>query len=50
MLLNLEEQRFFNSQEVLLNLARKFEEKFYFAKNLKKFDYFSLENDNSEEL
>lgn len=43
LLLNLEEQKFYSSSEVVLNLAKNFEKKFSFAKNLIKFDSFTLE-------
>ena len=43
MLLNLEESRFYNSSELLLSLAKNFEKRFSFSKNLIKFDSFSLE-------
>lgn len=43
MLLNLEEQKFYNSSELVLSLAKNFERKFSFSKNLIKFDSFSLE-------
>lgn len=42
-LLALNEQTFYNSSEVMLTLAKKFERTFPFAKNLLKFDSFSLE-------
>lgn len=42
-MLGLNEQVFYNSSEVMLTLAKKFERNFPFAKNLLKFDSFSLE-------
>lgn len=42
-LLNLDEQRFFQSSEALLGLAKNFERRFSFSRNLIKFDSFSLE-------
>lgn len=42
-MLGLNEQVFYNSSEVMLSLAKKFERNFPFAKNLLKFDSFSLE-------
>lgn len=42
-LLSLEEQKFYNSSEKILDLAKNFEKKFSFGKNLIKFDSFSLE-------
>ena len=42
-MLGLNEQTFYNSSEVMLSLAKKFERNFPFAKNLLKFDSFSLE-------
>ena len=41
--LNLNEQIFYNSSESILELAKNFEKTFSFAKNLNKFDSFSLE-------
>lgn len=46
-LLNLDEQKFYSSSEILLNLAKNFEKKFSFAKNLIKFDSFTLEKTNN---
>ena len=43
-LLDLEEKVFFESSEMILNLAKNFEKKFTFAKNLLKFNSFSLNN------
>ena len=42
-MLSLNEQTFYNSSEVMLSLAKKFEKNFPFAKNLLKFDSFALE-------
>ena len=42
-MLGLNEQLFYSSSEVMLSLAKKFERTFPFAKNLLKFDSFSLE-------
>lgn len=42
-LLNLEENIFYHSSEILLDLAKNFENEFPFSKNLLKFDSFSLE-------
>lgn len=42
-MLNLNEQIFYNSSEVMLSLAKRFERGFPFAKNLMKYDSFSLE-------
>lgn len=42
-MLGLNEQLFYSSSEVMLSLAKKFERSFPFAKNLLKFDSFSLE-------
>lgn len=42
-MLGLNEQLFYSSSEVMLGLAKKFERSFPFAKNLLKFDSFSLE-------
>ena len=42
-LLHLKEQTFYHSSEVLLDLAKNFEKKFPFSKNLLKFDSFSLD-------
>jgi hypothetical protein len=42
-LLNLKEQTFYHSSEILLDLAKNFEKKFPFSKNLLKFDSFSLD-------
>lgn len=42
-LLNLKENIFYHSSEILLNLAKNFENQFPFSKNLLKFDSFSLE-------
>jgi len=43
--LSLNEQMFYNVSETMLNLAKNFEKAFPFAKNLLKFDSFSLEKD-----
>lgn len=43
-LLDLEEKTFFESSELILKLAKNFEKKFSFAKNLLKFNSFSLNN------
>ena len=43
--LSLNEQTFYNSSELMLNLAKNFEKVFPFAKNLLKFDSFSLEKE-----
>lgn len=43
--LNLNEQVFYNSSETMLALAKNFEKLFPFAKNLLKFDSFSLEKE-----
>ena len=45
-ILNLKEQIFYNSSELILNLAKNFERVFSFAKNLMKFDSFSLDKKN----
>lgn len=42
-MLGLNEQTFYSSSEVMLSLAKRFEKTFPFAKNLLKFDSFSLE-------
>lgn len=42
-ILSLNEQTFYSSSEVMLSLAKRFERTFPFAKNLLKFDSFSLE-------
>ena len=42
----LKEQTFYNSSELILNLAKNFERVFSFAKNLMKFDSFSLDKKN----
>ena len=42
----LKEQTFYNSSELILNLAKNFEKVFSFAKNLMKFDSFSLDKKN----
>lgn len=42
-LLNLKEQTFYHSSEILLDLAKNFEKKFPYSKNLLKFDSFSLD-------
>lgn len=44
--LNLKEQKFYNSSELILALAKNFERVFSFAKNLMKFDSFSLDKKN----
>jgi hypothetical protein len=44
--LSLKEQIFYNSSELILNLAKNFERVFSFAKNLMKFDSFSLDKKN----
>lgn len=44
--LSLKEQVFYNSSELILNLAKNFERVFSFAKNLMKFDSFSLDKKN----
>ena len=44
-LLDLNEQTFYGSSESLLNLAKTFEKTFPYAKNLLKFDSFSLDKD-----
>lgn len=43
--LSLNEQTFYNSSELMLSLAKNFEKVFPFAKNLLKFDSFSLEKE-----
>lgn len=45
LMLNLDEQIFYSSSELLLNLAKNFEKNFSFAKNLLKFDSFSLDKE-----
>lgn len=45
LMLNLDEQTFYSSSEMLLNLAKNFESNFSFAKNLLKFDSFSLDKE-----
>ena len=44
--LSLNEQTFYKSSELILNLAKNFESVFSFAKNLMKFDSFSLDKKN----
>lgn len=44
--LSLKEQKFYNSSELILALAKNFERVFSFAKNLMKFDSFSLDKKN----
>lgn len=43
--LSLNEQIFYNASETMLNLAKNFEKSFPYAKNLLKFDSFSLEKE-----
>lgn len=43
MLLSLEESKFYLSSELVLSLAKNFEQRFSYSKNLIKFDSFSLE-------
>ena len=47
MMLDLNEQTFYASSESLLNLAKTFEKAFSYAKNLLKFDSFSLDKDET---
>lgn len=49
LMLNLDEQIFYSSSEKLLDLAKNFEVSFSFAKNLLKFDSFSLDKEESDE-
>lgn len=45
-LLDLNEETFYTSSESLLTLAKTFEKTFHYAKNLLKFDSFSLDKDD----
>lgn len=49
LMLKLDEQIFFSSSELLLGLAKNFEKNYSFAKNLLKFDSFSLDKEEERD-